>query len=276
MGRVTCVLSRDQRAELQNTGITRVAGVVSAADVDAMIDRVWAFFATRDVFRHDRASWPQGLSSKHQGLRQSGVFNRFANQTTASLVDDLLSDGVWSESEAWGPALVTWPQPGPWELSRSAWHFDLPGRGHPDHPPATRLSASSLQSCPTGAAPWSWRAAMSLCAGWWRRAPATSRPVTRSSQAAEQAVPVVRRARRRSRPPSSAIHASGGADRRTGGPADRRTGGPADVTVMTPWTMHTTSMNCSPYPRFMVTQTVMRQDQHFSRARGGITGRSKR
>jgi hypothetical protein len=41
------------------------------------------------------------------------------------------------------------------------------------------------------------------------------------------------------------------------------TGEAGDVTVMSPWTMHNFSMNCSSAPRLMVTHTVLRNDQRF-------------
>jgi hypothetical protein len=47
-----------------------------------MTDRVWCFFEHRGVRRHDPSTWPVGYGSNNQGLRRSGVFNRFANDLT--------------------------------------------------------------------------------------------------------------------------------------------------------------------------------------------------
>ena len=47
--------------------------------------------------------------------------------------------GARAADQAWGPALVTFPQPGPWTLPHKVWHVDLPGRGVPDTAGAVRL-----------------------------------------------------------------------------------------------------------------------------------------
>ena len=132
------MLTDGQRERLRGTGILRVPGVLDPARAGELETRVWRHFARSGVDRADARTWPEGYQSKLQALRRSGAFNDFAAGTDG-LLDDVLGAEAWRESEAWGPALVTFPSGTPWELPRSGWHLDLPGVGDPDQPGAARL-----------------------------------------------------------------------------------------------------------------------------------------
>jgi len=262
--RLGAVLTDAQWDELRVTGVTRVRGAVARGDVDSMTDRVWALFERRGILRDDRSTWPTGYGAKNQSLRKSGALNRFANETTAGLVNDLLGAGTWIDSEAWGPALVTWPQPGPWQLPRKSWHFDVPGRGDPDRPEAARLFGflSSVRAHGGGTlvveGSHELVRRMVACSPDHDAGPSTD----------------LRKALSRQHPWFAALLRDG-VDRvqqfmLDGDEIDgvrvrvvELTGEPGDVTVMLPWTMHNLSMNCSNEPRLMVTHTVLRVDQHF-------------
>lgn len=262
--RLGAVLTPEQRNELQITGVTRARGAVPARDVETMTERVWALFERRGVRRDDRSTWPVGLAGKNQPLRQSGALNGFANDVTAALVDDLLGLGSWTDSEAWGPALVTWPQPGPWQLPHKVWHFDLPGRGHPDRPEAARLFGFLSAVGPHGGGTLVVEGSHELV----RRLVAGS-PDHDAGSSSD-----LRKALNRRHPWFAALGREG-PDRVQQFMVDgdeidgvrvrvaELTGEPGDVTVMLPWTMHNFSMNCSTEPRLMVTHTVLRRDQRF-------------
>ena len=229
-----------------------------------MTARVWALFERRGVRRDDRSTWPAGFASKNQPLRQSGALNLFANGVTHAIIDELLGAGTWMETEAWGPALVTWPQPGPWQLPHKAWHFDLPGRGEPDCPEAARLSGFVSAVVPQGGGTLVVEGSHELVRRLIARTP--DHDAGSSSE--------LRKTLARQHPWFAALLGHG-ADRARqfmvdGDEVDgvrvrvaELTGEAGDVTVMLPWTMHNFSMNCSSAPRLMVTHTVLRTDQRF-------------
>lgn len=251
-------------AELRTRDWTRLASVVPPVDIDGLTDRMWAFFARRGIDRHDRATWPAGLTVKNQGLRQSGMFNVFATPTTATLIDQLLGAGAWGEAEAWGPALVTFPQPGPWQLPHKNWHFDLPARGDPQRPAAVRLFGFISDVGPHGGGTLVVQGSHEL----------VRRIVSRSQgHDAGQSSDL--------RHQLAALHPWFGALTRPGKGRIQQfmldgdeidgvrvrvaelTGGPGDIVAMMPWTLHNFSMNCATTPRFMVTHTILRHDQTF-------------
>jgi hypothetical protein len=228
-----------------------------------MAERVWAFFARRGVLRDDPSRWPVGLSSKLQGLRQSGLFNPFA-AITARVLDQLLGAGCWTETESWGPVLVTWPQPDAWEVPHRNWHFDLPARGDPDRPGAARLFGFISQVDAHGGGTLVVEGSHELV----RR---QIRAVSGNDAVGSNEL----------RHRLSQLHPWFAALTRPGGSRISRfmidgdeidgvavrvvelTGKPGDVIAMMPWTMHTFSTNSAAHPRFMVTHTVLGLAQPF-------------
>ncbi len=256
---------RDEEFDrLLSVGWARLPGVVPPRDVAAVTERVWAFFAKRGVLQDDPTNWPSGFASKLQGLRQSGMFNVFANPTTTALLDQLLGEDSWSESEAWGPALVTWPQPGPWQLPHKNWHFDLPGRGDPDQPKAARLFGFVSSVEPRGGGTLVVEGSHQLICRLLAEHP--NKDLGQSNDL---------RRRLSERYPWFAALSRPGGDRvqqfmLDGDQLDgvrvrvvELSGNPGEIVAMLPWSMHTWSMNTTADPRFMVTHTVMRHDQSF-------------
>jgi hypothetical protein len=257
------MLKNTQLLALREVGWTRLPAVAPTEAVAAMNERIWAFYAKRGVARSEPDTWPVGFSGKNQGLRQSGVFNRFANPVTDAVIDLLLGEGTWSETEAWGPALVTWPQPGPWQLPHQNWHFDLPAAGPPDQPTAARLFGFVSHVEPHGGGTLVVEGSHELVRRLVATAPDTIVP---SSE--------LRKSLNRRYPWFDALTRAGGERMAPfmidGDEVDgvrvrvhELTGMPGDVVAMMPWTMHALSMNTSRRPRFMVTHTVMRHDQNF-------------
>jgi hypothetical protein len=251
-------------AELRTRDWTRLASVVPAVDIDRLTDRMWAFFARRGIDRHDGATWPAGLTVKNQGLRQSGLFNVFATPTTATLIDQLLGAGAWSEGEAWGPALVTFPQPGPWQLPHKNWHFDLPARGDPQRPAAARLFGFVSDVAPQGGGTLVVQGSHEL----------VRRIVGRSKDHDAGQSSDLRRQLAATHPWFGALTRPGSGRVQQfmldGDEIDgvrvqvaELTGRPGDIVAMMPWTLHNFSMNCATTPRFMVTHTILRHDQTF-------------
>jgi hypothetical protein len=258
------VLSVDQRSRLETVGWVRVPALVGRERVEEMADAVWASLSARGVERRRPETWPTGLVGKHQGLRKGRRFDGFGAATaTAAVVDELLGPGTWRDDQAWGPALVTFPQPGPWTLPHKVWHFDLPGRGDPQRAQAVRLFGYVTDVVAHGGGTLVVEGSHELV----RRLVAAA-PGHDAGSSAD-----LRRKLLAAHPWFRALSREGGdgAEGRTrrfmadgdeiDGVAVRvaeLTAEAGDIVVMQPWTMHNLSMNCADAPRFMVTHTIFR------------------
>lgn len=253
------MLTVEQRHQLDTVGHVRIPGVVDRAAAAAIADRIWAHLERRGVLRADPSTWPSGLQGKLQGLRQARVFDVFATPTTDGVVDELLGAGAWKPIQSWGPALVTFPEPGPWVLPHKMWHFDLPGRGDPDHLSVARFFGYASDVEPGGGATVIVEGSHELV----RRLVVASPTRSAGSSA------TLRRRFAAAHPWFRALLAEGG-DRVQQFMVDgdeidgvrvrvvELTADAGDVVTMLPWTMHSLSMNCAARPRLMVTHSVYR------------------
>jgi ectoine hydroxylase-related dioxygenase (phytanoyl-CoA dioxygenase family) len=48
------------------------------------------------------------------------------------VLDDLLGEGAWPPPRDWGRPLVTFPEPGTWDVPAGQWHWDSPCELHID------------------------------------------------------------------------------------------------------------------------------------------------
>jgi hypothetical protein len=144
------VLTEQQRHDLATTGIARIPGVLDRDTVTAIEDRCWMQLERRGISRSDPSTWPSGFTTKNQGMRHAGLFDPFDTAVTRGIVDDLLGPEAWTAPTSWGQALLSFPQPGPWEVTSRVWHLDFPGRGDPDVLPAARLFGFVVDVGPEG------------------------------------------------------------------------------------------------------------------------------
>jgi Phytanoyl-CoA dioxygenase (PhyH) len=253
------VLRADQAARLDATGILRLPGVVDRAAADGMADAVWASLAPRGVDRADRATWPSGFVGQHQALRRRRVFDAFRGPATAAAADAVLGPGTWSDARSWGPALVTFPEPGPWTLPHTTWHVDLPGRGDPNRPAAVRLFGYAADAVPRGGGTVVVEGSHEVVRRLVAAAPGGDLGSSRE----------VRRRLAAHHPWFRALGREGGDRIRQfmtdGDEVDgirvrvvELTADAGDLVVMLPWTLHNLAPNCSAMPRLMVTHSVYR------------------
>ena len=253
------MLSEDQRARLATAGVARVRGVVDPDVASVMADAVWASLARTGVDRTDRSTWPTGFVGKHQALRKARSFDAFDNERTADVVDELLGAGRWQEGGGWGPALVTFPEPGPWTVPHRVWHFDLPAKGDPDQPQVARLFGYVTLVVPQGGGTLVVEGSHELVRRMVAAAPAHD-----AGAAAD-----VRKRLVRDHEWFRALCREGG-DRirqfmEDGDEIDgvrvrvvELTAEAGDLYVMLPWTLHNLAMNVADEPRFMVTHSIHR------------------
>jgi Phytanoyl-CoA dioxygenase (PhyH) len=252
------VLTAEDHERLAATGFARLPGAVDRATADAMAEQVWASLAARGIERADPRTWPAGFVGKHQSLRRRRVFDAFATPAVAALADAVLGSGGWQEVGGWGPALVTFPEPGPWIVPHDVWHVDIPAKGDPNRPAVARLFAYVNDVVPQGGG----RVVVEGSHELVRRLVAAAPDHDAGSSSR-----VRRRLMARS-PWFQALDREGGGDRVRqfmvdGDEVDgvrvrvaELTGEAGDVVVMLPWTLHCLAMNCSPAPRFMVTHSL--------------------
>jgi hypothetical protein len=131
------VLNESQLAEFERRGILRLDNFVDGKSAVTMANGVWAVLAERGISRSDRATWPLGQVRKLRAIRGAQVYAPFALRFETA-ADCLLGQGGWVRINAPGP-LVTFPEPGDWQVPRSGWHVDLPARGDADRLLALRI-----------------------------------------------------------------------------------------------------------------------------------------
>jgi len=121
------VLNESQLVEFERRGVLRLDGFVDGESAVTMANGVWEVLAGRGISRSDRAAWPLGQVRKLQAIRGAQIYAPFARGFEAA-AGCLFGQGGWVRINAPGP-LVTFPEPGDWQVPRSGWHFDLPAQG---------------------------------------------------------------------------------------------------------------------------------------------------
>lgn len=100
----------------------------------AMEEQWWSELAdTHGIRRDDRSSWhqiPGNLKAAKRDPAQAGILTGIVR----GAFDDLLGPGTWSRPKDWGVTLVTFPEPGGWQLPTRLWHWDNPCEPHLDRP----------------------------------------------------------------------------------------------------------------------------------------------
>jgi hypothetical protein len=136
MGSQLTTLTSSDIQRFQRDGYVVVRQAFSHADSLAMERQWWRELAdAHDIRRDDRSSWRQiqgDLKAAKRDRLQAGILTERAR----GVFDDLLGKGAWPPPRNWGRSLVTFPEPGSWELPTRHWHWDNPCELHLDHPTA--------------------------------------------------------------------------------------------------------------------------------------------
>ena len=100
----------------------------------AMQERWWSELAdTHGIRRDDRSTWHQ-IPGNLKAAKRDPAQAALLTGTVRGVFDDLLGPGTWSPPRDWGVTLVTFPEPGGWELPSRLWHWDNPCELHLDRP----------------------------------------------------------------------------------------------------------------------------------------------
>jgi hypothetical protein len=116
----------------ERDGYVVVRQAFPRADALAMQERWWSELAgTHGIRRDDRSTWrqiPGNLKAAKRDPAQASILT----DTVRGVFDDLLGAGTWSRPRDWGVTLVTFPEPGAWDLPTRLWHWDNPCEPHLD------------------------------------------------------------------------------------------------------------------------------------------------
>jgi hypothetical protein len=136
MGSQLTTLTAADTQRFERDGYVVVRQAFSRADAFVMERQWWRELAeTHAIRRDDRSSWRQ-ISGDLKAAKHDRLQARIATERVRGVFDDLLGQGAWSPPRNWGRSLVTFPEPGSWQVPTGNWHWDNPCELHLDHPTA--------------------------------------------------------------------------------------------------------------------------------------------
>ena len=132
---LTALTSADiQRFERDGYVVVRQA--FSREDALAMERQWWRELEdTHNIRPDDRSSWRQ-LTGDLKAAKRDPSQARILTERVRGVLDDLLGQAAWPVPRDWGRPLVTFPEPGAWDVPTRLWHWDNPCDLHLDHPRA--------------------------------------------------------------------------------------------------------------------------------------------
>jgi hypothetical protein len=126
------VLSPAEIEHFHRAGFVEVRRAFSPDDAAAMERSWWSELETAHrIRREDRATWRQ-LGSDLNRAKHDAIQAKILTRRVQGVIDDLLGEGTWSPPRDWGRALVTFPEPGEWDVPKRLWHWDSPCAWHKD------------------------------------------------------------------------------------------------------------------------------------------------
>ena len=118
----------------ERDGYVVVRQAFSCADALAMEGRWWSELEDAHHIRpDDRSSWRQ-IPGDLKAAKRDPIHARILSEQVRGVFDDLLGKATWSAPKDWGRAIVTFPEPGVWEVPTQFWHWDNPSELHLDRP----------------------------------------------------------------------------------------------------------------------------------------------
>jgi hypothetical protein len=134
MGSQLSTLTSPDIQRFERDGYVIVRQAFSPADGLAMERRWWSELEdTRGIRPGDRSSWRQ-LPGDLKAAKRDRIQRAILTGRVRGVFDDLLGPAAWSPPRNWGRALVTFPEPGDWQLPDRHWHWDNPCEPHLDYP----------------------------------------------------------------------------------------------------------------------------------------------
>jgi hypothetical protein len=134
MGSQLTTLTPSDIQRFERDGYVVVRQAFARADGHAMERRWWRELAdTHGIRADDRSTWrrtPGDLKAAKRDPLQA----RILTERVRGVLGDLLGEDAWSPPRDWGRPLVTFPEPGAWDVPARLWHWDNDGDLHLDRP----------------------------------------------------------------------------------------------------------------------------------------------
>jgi hypothetical protein len=270
MGSQLTTLTSSDIQRFERDGYVVVRQAFSRADGLAMERQWWRELEDAHGIRpEDRSSWHQ-VTGDLKAAKRDPLQARILTGRVRGVFDDLLGEGAWAPPRDWGRPLVTFPEPGAWEVPARQWHWDNPCELHLEHPRALFVVSFVGPVAPRGGGTLILSGSPRLLIKQERRLPADLR---------HGSIAVLRERFRRSHPWLMALtgHAPSPADR-TAAFMDQETivdgvplrvveltGEPGDMVFCHPVMVHSVAPNRGTRPRFMriKTQVLTREGREL-------------
>jgi hypothetical protein len=134
MGSSPTILASSDFERFERDGYVVVRQAFSPADAAVMEERWWSELEGRHgIRRGDPSSW-RPITGDLKGAKHDPIQARILTPRVHGILDDLLGQGEWSPPKDWGRPIVTFPEPGPWDVPSWLWHWDNPCELHLDRP----------------------------------------------------------------------------------------------------------------------------------------------
>ncbi len=124
MGSQLTTLTPADLRRFERDGFVLVRQAFSAADGLAMERNWWRELEDRHGIRiDDRSSWRQ-IMGDLKAAKRDPLQAKIMTSRVGGVFDDLLGAGTWSPPRDWGRPIVTFPEPGAWDVPTRLWHWD--------------------------------------------------------------------------------------------------------------------------------------------------------
>ena len=136
MGSEPSTLTPADVRRFERDGYVVVRRAFSRDDALAMERQWWRELEDAHGIRPgDRASW-RPLPGDLKAAKRDPMQAKILTARVRGVLDDLLGPGAWPTPRDWGRPLVTFPEPGAWDVPIRHWHWDNPRELHLDRPRA--------------------------------------------------------------------------------------------------------------------------------------------
>jgi hypothetical protein len=136
MGSQPTTLTTSDIQRFERDGYVVVRQAFSPDDGLAMERQWWRELEeTHGIRPDDRSSWRQ-IRGDLKAAKRDLIQAKILTDRVRGVFDDLLGKDAWSPPRNWGRSIVTFPEPGAWDVPARRWHWDNPCEVHLDHPTA--------------------------------------------------------------------------------------------------------------------------------------------